>query len=120
MDQLTRYFAGNPARPVDDEFELMVESWALTLQDLVPEYRLAEVFVYARQNRATTYQLDVSEICSAWNAIKAAERVLRPAEKPSAFAKDVCIHCNGTGTKLIKRMDFELGREYVYGEPCTH
>lgn len=120
MDQLNRYFAGNPTRPVGEEFDLMVETWTVTLQDVVPEYRLPEAFIYARQNRATAYQLDVSEICTAWNQIKAAEKVLRPTKTPGAFAKDVCIHCNGTGTRLFKKMDFDLGREYTYGKACTH
>src|SRR5690242_12126543 len=80
-DQLNLYFAGNPVRPVDDDFDLMVESWTLTLQDLVPEHRLPEVFIHARQNHATTFVLDVSEICSAWNQMKTAERALRPMER---------------------------------------
>jgi hypothetical protein len=119
MDQLNLYFAGNPARPVDEEFDLMVESWTLTLQDAVPEYRLPEVFVHVRRNRVNTFVLDVSEICGAWQQMKAAERALRPTQKPT-YATEVCKDCNGTGTKLVKRMDRELGREYVYGEACNH
>jgi hypothetical protein len=97
----------------------MIATWTETLQDVVPEYRLAEAFVYARQHRSTTFQLDVSEVCAAWAQIKEAERVLRPAQKP-AFAKEVCKDCNGTGTKLIRKMDFDLGREYTYGMACNH
>lgn len=119
MEQLNRYFAGNPARPVDEEFDLMVETWTITLQDLVPEYRLAECFVYVRQHRTSTFQIQVEEICAAWESMKAAERALRPVDHP-VFAKDVCKQCNGTGTKLFKAFDKQLGREYTYGAPCDH
>jgi len=97
----------------------MIATWTETLQDIVPEYRLAEVFVHARRNRSTTYQLDVSEICAAWKEMKEAERVLRPTEKPT-YAKEVCKQCNGTGTRLFKKFDSVLGREYMYGEACDH
>lgn len=97
----------------------MVETWTDALQDVVPEYRLPEVFVYVRQRRATTFQLQPEEVCAAWNAMKIAERNLRPAEHP-VFAKDVCRQCNGTGTRLFKAVDKQLGREYTYGEACDH
>lgn len=118
-EQLAKYFAGNPAKPGDAEFRLMVATWTETLQDVVPEYRLADVFVWVRRNRSTTFQIDVSEICSAWKQMKEAERSLPPPNQ-SVWAKDVCKDCNGTGTKLVKRMDFQLGREYTYGEYCDH
>src|ERR1051326_985974 len=110
-EQLTKYFAGKPVQPGDDEFDLMVADWTGILQEIVPEYRLAEVFANVRRNRTKTFALEPSEICAEWDRMKHAERALRPAQKP-AFAKDVCKDCNGTGTKLIKKMDFELGREY--------
>jgi hypothetical protein len=77
------------------------------------------VFVHVRRNRTTNFQVDVSEICAAWRQMKEAERALRPTQKPT-YATEVCKDCNGTGTKLVKRMDRELGREYVYGEACNH
>src|ERR1043165_169257 len=72
-EQLTRYFAGNPAKPIDEEFDLMVEAWTLTLQDAVPEHRLAEAIAHARRTRNSTFTLDVSEVCTAWQVIKASE-----------------------------------------------
>lgn len=118
-EQLTKYFAGNPAKPGDEEFRVMVATWTEALQDIVPEYRLAEVFVYVRQRRTTTFQLQPEEICTAWRAMKESEKVLRPTQAP-VFAKDVCKQCNGTGTRLFKKFDKVLGREYVYGEACDH
>lgn len=118
-EQLTKYFAGKQAQPGDDEFDLMVADWTTILQDVVPEYRLAEVFVNVRRTRTTTFSLEPSEICGAWQQMKDAEKVLRPT-KVSAFAKNVCPDCNGTGTKLVKKTDFDLGREYVDGQACKH
>src|SRR5687768_16640935 len=93
MDQLNRYFAGNPARPVDDELDLMVESWTLTLQDSVPEYRLAEAIAEARRSRNSNFTLDVSEVCAAWQRIKTAEREAMPrVGKYDYRGKEVCPH----------------------------
>lgn len=97
----------------------MISTWTETLQDAVPEYRLAECFVHVRQHRTTTFQIQPEEIVAAWNQIKQAELALRPTEKPT-FAKDVCGQCNGTGTRLFKKIDRVLGREYTYGEDCNH
>lgn len=115
--QLTNYFAGKPSQPGDEEFDLMVEDWTQILQDAVPEYRLAEVFVNVRRNRTSTFALEPAEISAEWVRMKQAEKALRPAQAP-VFAKDVCPNCNGTGTRLRKRVDVQLGREYTYGEAC--
>jgi hypothetical protein len=119
MNQLNRYFAGNPARPVEDEFDLMVEAWTLTLQDLVPEHRLAECIASARRERTSTFTLDVSEVCVAWQRIKVAERESMPRIGRYDFrGKEVCPHCNNTGTRLIVKRDPFLQRDYTYGVPC--
>lgn len=118
MDQLNRYFAGNPARPVEDEFDLMVDAWTLTLQDTVPEHRLAEAIANARQSRNSNFVLDVSEVCSAWQRIKAAERAVPSIGTYDWRARDVCPHCNNTGTRLIVKRDPVLGRDYTNGVPC--
>jgi hypothetical protein len=118
-EQLTNYFAGKPAQPGDDEFDLMVADWTRVLQDVVPEYRLAEAFINVRRNRPTTFALEPSEICAEWDRMKLAERSLRPTAAP-VFAKEVCKQCNGTGTRTFKRFDSVLGREYEYGEACDH
>jgi hypothetical protein len=118
-EQLTRYFAGKSFQPGDDEFDLMVADWTMILQNAVPEYRLTEVFENVRRSRSTTFALEPAEIKTEWDRMKAAERNLRPAEHP-VFAKDVCKQCNGTGTRLFKAVDKQLGREYTYGEECNH
>lgn len=120
MDQLNRYFAGNPARPVDEEFDLMVEAWTLTLQDLVPEHRLGEAIAHARQSRNSNFVLDVSEICFAWQRIKAAERSVPPVGTFDWRSEKVCPHCHNTGTKLIVKRDPVLQRDYTYGVVCKH
>jgi hypothetical protein len=97
----------------------MVADWTNILQHDVPEYRLAEVFVNVRRNRSTTYALEPSEIKAEWDRMKQAERSLRPTQAP-VFAKEVCRQCNGTGTRLFKKTDVALGREYEYGEACDH
>lgn len=97
----------------------MVSEWTRVLQDVVPEYRLAEVFVRVRQTRTTVFAMDVSEICRTWDEMKSAERSLRPATRP-IYSKDVCKQCNGTDTRLFKRFDPVLGREYEYAEVCDH
>src|ERR1041384_2836852 len=117
--QLTRYFAGKPIQPGDDEFDLMAADWTSILQDAVPEYRLAEVFENVRRNRTTTFALEPSEIRAEWDRMKIAEKSLRPTDVP-VFAKDVCKQCNGTGTRTFKKFDSVLGREYTYGEECDH
>jgi hypothetical protein len=120
MNQLNRYFAGNPARPVDDEFDLMVETWTLTLQDVVPEHRLAECVTSARRERNSNFTLDVSEVCHAWQRIKAAERAVPPVGTYDWKSKEVCPKCNNTGTQLFVKRDPILGRDYTYGEKCEH
>lgn len=117
--QLTNYFAGKPFQPGDDEFTLMVADWTNILQHYVPEYRLPEVFANVRRNRTTTYALEPSEIKAEWDRMKQAERALRPSESP-VYSKDVCKQCNGTDTRVFKRFDKVLGREYEYGEACDH
>lgn len=118
MNELNRYFAGNPARPVEDEFDLMVEAWTLTLQDVVPEYRLGEVITYARQSRSSTFVLDPSEICSAWKRLQVAERAAPRVGQYDYRGKKVCPHCHNTGTRLIVKRDPLLQRDYTYGVPC--
>lgn len=118
MDQLNRYFAGNPARPVDDELDMMVEAWTLTLQDAVPEHRLAEAIAEARRTRNSNFTLDVSEVCTAWQRLKAAERAVPPVGTFDWRARDVCPSCHNTGTKLIIKRDPMLGRDYTYVVPC--
>jgi hypothetical protein len=116
---LTNYFAGKPIQPGDDEFDLMVADWTNILQHAVPEYRLAEVFASVRRNRTTNFALEPHEITAEWDRMRQAEKSLRPTQAP-VFAKDVCIHCNGTGTKLFKAFDKQLGKEYTYGKACDH
>ena len=119
MNELNRYFAGNPSRPVDEELDLMVEAWTLTLQDLVPERRLAECIASARRERSSTFTLDVSEVCGAWQRIKTAEREAMPRVGQYDFrGKEVCPHCNNTGTRLMVKRDPLLQRDYTYGVSC--
>jgi hypothetical protein len=119
-EQITKMFAGNPAAPEGDEFRLMVASWTEALQDVVPEYRLNDAFIYARQHRNSTFPMDVSEVCAAWKAIKDAERSIPPTGSYEwGRARKVCPDCNNTGTKLIVKRDEQLGRDYTYGVPCA-
>ena len=118
MEQLNKYFAGNPARPIDEDFDLMVVAWTETLQDLVPEHRLSECIATARRERNTNFTLDVSEVCFAWQRIKAAERAVPPVGTYDWRAKEVCPHCLNAGTKLVVKRDSITGRDYTYGMPC--
>jgi len=114
------YFAGNPAKPGDREFELMVAEWTRVLQDAIPEYRLGDAFVHARQNRNSNFQMDVSEVCAAWNVIRDAERSMPACGSYEwSRARQVCHDCNNTGTKLIVKRDAQLGRDYVHSVPCA-
>lgn len=118
-EQLMKLFAGNPARPSESEFKLMVGAWTETLQDAVPEYRLGDAFVTARQTRNSNFQMDVSEVCAAWTVIREAERSIPPTGSYEwDRARKVCPDCNNTGTKLIVKRDAQLGRDYTYGVPC--
>lgn len=115
-----KLFAGNPSRPSESEFKLMVGAWTETLQNAVPEYRLAEAFVFARQHRNSSFQLDVSEVCAAWLQIRDAEKRLPPVGSYDwDRARKVCPDCHNTGTKPIVRRDEQLGRDYTYGVPCA-
>lgn len=119
-EQLMRYFAGNPAKPGDREFELMVAEWTRILQDAVPEYRLGDAFVYARQTRNSNFQMDVSEVCAAWKLIQDAERSVPPTGSYEwSRARKVCPDCNNTGTRLVIKRDAQLGRDYTFGIPCA-
>lgn len=119
-DQLTKYFAGSPSKPGDREFLLMVQEWTRVLQDKVPEYRLGDAFVQARQTRNSTFQLDVSEVCAAWNVIREAERYTPPVGSYEwSRAREVCADCNGTGTVLFVKRDPILMRDYTYAKYCT-
>lgn len=112
-------YAGNPSRPDDDEFRLMIATWTETLQDLVPEQRLNEVFVYARRNRNSNFQMDVSEVCAAWNQIRESERHAMPRVGQYDYrGTNVCPHCNNTGTRLVVKRDPLMQRDYTYGIPC--
>jgi hypothetical protein len=118
-EQLTKLYAGNPSRPDEAEFKLMVATWTETLQDIVPEYRLAEAFVCARQNRNSSFLMDVSEVCAAWKLIREAQKAI-PATGSYEWsrARHVCVECNNTGTKLVIKRHPQLGRDYTYGIPC--
>lgn len=120
-EELTKLFAGNPSRPSENEFRLMVAAWTQVLQDVVPEYRLAEAFVHARRNRNSTFAIDVSEICAAWQQIREAERNALPRLGQYDFrGTNVCPTCNGTGTKLVVKRDNTLGRDYTFATHCSH
>jgi hypothetical protein len=114
-----KLFAGNPSRPSESEFKLMVGAWTETLQDAVPEYRLGDAFVHARQNRNSNFILDVSEVCAAWKVIKEAEKSI-PATGSYEWsrAREVCPKCFNTGYRQTIRRDPVLGRDYVYSVPC--
>jgi hypothetical protein len=114
-------FAGNPSRPDENEFALMVATWTEALQNVVPEHRLAEIFVYARQNRNSSFLMDVSEVCAAWKSIKESERHALPRIGQYDYrGTQVCRSCNSTGTKLVSKRHAVLGRDYTYGIPCDH
>lgn len=119
-EQLTKYFAGNPAKPIDEEFDLMVDAWTETLQDTVPEHRLAESIAEARRTRNSNFTLDVSEVCAAWQRLKAAERSTPPIGTFDWRATNVCPKCKNTGTRVFVKRDPILGRDYEYGEACSH
>lgn len=121
MKQLMKLFAGNPSRPSEQEFKLMVAAWTEALQDLVPEHRLAEAFVHARQTRNSSFLMDVSEVCGAWNSIREAERYVVPRIGQYDYrGTEVCPKCNGTGTQLFVKRDPVLQRDYTYGKACEH
>lgn len=120
-EQLAKMFAGNPSRPEGDEFKLMVATWTEALQNVVPEHRLAETFVYARQNRNSSFLMDVSEVCGAWKSVRESERYAVPRIGQYDYrGTEVCPKCNNTGTKLIVRRDPEMQRDYTYGMVCNH
>ena len=120
-EQLTKMFAGNPSRPDELEFKLMVATWTETLQGLVPQHRLAEMFTHARQNRNSSFLMDVSEVCAAWNKIRETERYALPRVGQYDFrGTSVCPQCNGTGTRLVVKRHPELMRDYTYGIACYH
>lgn len=114
------YFAGNPAKPIDEEFDLMVHAWALTLQNSVPEHRLSESIAEARRTRSSNFTLEPAEVWAAWERIKASERAVPPLGTYDWRARDVCSQCNGTGTRRFTKRDPILGRDCVYGEACYH
>jgi len=114
-------FAGNPSRPEGVEFELMVATWTEALQDVVPEHRVAEMFVHARRNRNSSFLMDVSEVCAAWKTIKETERHALPRIGQYDYrGSSVCPKCNGTGTYLFEKRHPVLGRDYTYGAACNH
>lgn len=114
-----KLFAGNPSRPSESEFKLMVAAWTEALQHVVPEHRLAEAVVYARQTRNSSFLMDVSEVCGAWNSIREAERTALPRIGQYDYrGKEVCPQCHNTGTRLVVKRDPILGRDYTYGIPC--
>lgn len=114
-------FAGNPSRPEGEELRVMVAAWTQVLQDVVPEHKLAEAFVYARQNRNSTFQMDVSEVCNGWTKLREAQRMALPRVGQYDFrGTEICRHCNGTGTRLVVKRDPTLGRDYTYGIICRH
>lgn len=119
-EELMKLFAGNPSRPSESEFKLMVGAWTETLQDAVPEYRLGDAFVHARRTRNSNFQLDVSEVCNAWKTIREAERSI-PATGSYEWsrAREVCADCNNTGSKLMVKRHPVLGRDYTYSVPCA-
>jgi hypothetical protein len=97
----------------------MVGAWTETLQDVVPEYRLADAFVYARQTRNSSFVMDASEVCNSWKLIKEAEKSI-PATGSYEWsrAREVCPDCNNTGYRQTIRRDPILGRDYIYSIPC--
>jgi len=114
-----KLFAGNPSRPSETEFKLMVGVWTEAMQGIVPEARIGESFVHARQNRNSSFQMDVSEVCAAWKQIREAERHALPRMGRYDYrGTKVCPDCHNTGTKLIVKRDPELQRDYTYGVPC--
>lgn len=91
------------------------------MQHVVPEHRFAEVFVHARQNRNSSFVMDVSEVCATWKTIKETERHALPRIGQHDYrGTQVCLACNGTGTKLFVKRHPVLGRDYTYGAPCYH
>lgn len=114
-------FAGNPSRPEGAEFELMVATWTEAVQDVVPEARFAEVFVHARRNRNSNFQMDVSEVCAAWKQLRETERQALPRIGQYDYrGSTVCPKCSGTGTELFIKRHTILGRDYTYGKACAH
>jgi hypothetical protein len=99
----------------------MVAVWTEALQDVVPETRIGEAFVYARQNRNSSFLMDVSEVCAAWKTLRESEKHVIPRIGQYDYrGTEVCRHCNGTGTKLTVKRHPVLGRDYTYGELCKH
>jgi len=118
-EQLAKLFAGNPSRPDEHEFKLMVAAWTETLQDVVPEYRLADAFVHARRGRNSSFLMDVSEVCGAWVQLRETERHALPRVGQYDYrGREVCPQCHNTGTKLVVKRHPTLGRDYTYGVPC--
>jgi hypothetical protein len=116
---LTRYFAGNPAKPIDEEFDLMVDAWVDALQHSVPERRLGECIADARRERKSTFILEPSDVYAVWLRIKAAERDAMPRIGQYDYrGKEVCPECKNTGTRLIVKRDQLLNRDYTYGLHC--
>src|SRR5688572_16805108 len=97
-EQLTKMFAGNPSRPDDEEFRLMIATWTEALQPFVPEHRFVEIFVTTRQNRNSNFLMDVSEVCATWNRVREAERFALPRVGQYDYrGTSVCPSCKNTG-----------------------
>lgn len=122
-EQLTKMFAGNPARPdgESEEWRVMVATWTEALQGKVPEHRFVEIFIETRRNRNSNFLMDVSEVCATWDKTRESERHSVPRIGRYDYrGTTICEHCNGTGTKLFVKRDPVLGRDYTYGAPCCH
>ena len=117
-DILTKSRAGIAQQLSDEEFDFTVDSWVEVMYGHVPEARLNDTYLHASRNRNSTFPLTQYEMCEAWNQIKSAERAMPPIGTFDYRGREVCPHCNNTGTRLIVKRDPVLGRDYTYGVPC--
>lgn len=122
-EQLTKMFAGNPARPdgESEEWRVMVATWTEAVQGKIPEHRFVEMFIHARRNRNSNFPMDVSEVCAAWDKTRESERYSTPRIGQYDYrGTNICPSCHSTGTRLFEKRDPVLGRDYTYGKACQH
>lgn len=105
--------AGSQPQLVGDEFKFAIATWTELLEGFVPESRLNDCYLHARRSRKSTFPLDPSELCAAWQEIHEAERARPAATIALRLQGDICERCNGTGYEIVEVKGRKVSR------PCN-
>lgn len=95
----------------------MISAWEEVLRPIIPPERLEDAYLKAMQDRASTFPLSSTEVCTAFKemmAVQGPHPNVAPATPNRMLSGETCQKCFGTGMEEYIESGYKMCRR------CDH